>query len=99
MKISFDAEATEAIISKIKKTMENRNLAKIVEFSTDPQGNITIHIKKLGTSTLSFSRLEEKGKAIFKLSEEKIAFAHRAFKDEVTQKIMQVIELAGGKIG
>ena len=98
MKISFDKQTTDNIIKTIQGVMGGRNLAKIVEFESDNAGNITIHIRKLGTSTLQFSREEDPNKANFKLSSEKIAFAHKAFKDEVTQKIVQVIEQAGGKV-
>ena len=55
-------------------------------------------ISKLGTSILSFAEKATAGGLEYTLASEKIAFAHKAFKGEVTEKILKIVEKAGGKV-
>ena len=77
--------------------MDGRSLGDLVTID-EAKGGLLVKISKLGTSSLQFDRSENGEFAIFTLSEEKIAFAHRAFKDEVKSKLVHVIEKSGGKI-
>lgn len=77
--------------------MEGRALGDIVSLGEEG-GNLIVKISKLGTSTLQFDRSEQGDDTIFTLSVEKIAFAHKAFKDEVKSKLVHLIEKSGGKV-
>jgi hypothetical protein len=97
MKVQFTKKSTGEIVSSIRKTMEGRSLGDLVSIDESGQG-LMVKISKLGTSTLEFERKDEGDIAIFTLTTEKIAFAHKAFKNEVTEKLVHVIEKSGGKV-
>ncbi|MCX6117033.1 MAG: hypothetical protein NT027_05805 [Proteobacteria bacterium] len=97
MKIQFSKQSTEEVIASLKKEMTGRSLSDIVSMESD-SGKLIIKISKLGTSTLTFDREERDSNIVFSLSSEKIAFAHKAFKDEVKEKLSGIIGKAGGKI-
>lgn len=77
--------------------MGERKLADMVNFALKT-GQLEVTISKLGTSVLQFSEKDTDKGLEYTLANEKIALTHRAFKDEVTQKIARVIEKAGGKV-
>ncbi len=77
--------------------MAGRKLADMVNI-TLTKGKLEVIISKLGTSTLTFAEKESDKGLEYNLTSEKIAFTHKAFKDEVKDKIVKVIEKAGGKV-
>lgn len=97
MKVEFIEKDRTKILTSIKEAMSGRKLGDMVNFNLKP-GLLEVIISKLGTSTLTFKENETSTGFTYQLSNEKIALAHRAFKDEVTQKIVKVIEQAGGKV-
>ena len=97
MNIHFPAQTLSEVISKIQSALSGRSLGDLVSFHEKPEG-IEVTISKLGTSTLFFSAKKAKEGFDLSLSQEKIAFAHKAFKDEVKSKLASVIEKAGGKV-
>lgn len=97
MKVEFQEKDRNKILASIREAMGGRKLGDMVNFNLKP-GALEVVISKLGTSTLTFAESEHSSGFTYKLSTEKIALAHRAFKDEVTQKILKVIEQAGGKV-
>lgn len=97
MKVEFQEKDRKKVLAAIESAMGGRKLAEMVNFNLKP-GVLEVVISKLGTSTLTFSETESAQGLSYNLSNEKIAFTHRAFKDEVTQKIAKVIEQAGGKV-
>ena len=97
MKIYFEEKDTAKILNNVKSVMAGRKLGEIVSF--DIVGNdLKVTISKLGTSTLLFAGQDKAAGTEFSLKEEKIAFIHKAFKDEVAGKIYKVVEQAGGKV-
>ena len=97
MKIHFKETNPDTIIGNLKEAMGGRALSKIVSF--DLKGDdLTVTLSKLGKSTLLFSRQTSDSGCSFSLTKEKIALAHKALKGEVTQKIVKVIEKAGGSV-
>jgi len=97
MKFSFKETDAKAVHQKIVNALGGRELGKIVQFELSAD-DLTVVISKLGTSTLKFAHLAKDGGMLFNLVSEKIAFTHRAFKDDVKEKICRVIESVGGKI-
>lgn len=97
MKVTFSQKDRDQILSSIKEAMGDRKLAEMVDFSMEP-GTLKVTISKMGTSTLNFVEKETDSGMEYALNEEKIAFAHRAFKDEVTDKIVKVVQKAGGSV-
>lgn len=97
MKVFFAEKSRDKILAAIKSAMGDRELGKIVQFQMQ-NGSLEVVISKLGTSTLEFTDHERPNGVEFVLAKERIAFAHRVFKDEVTGKIRRVIEKAGGKV-
>ncbi|MFW7377619.1 MAG: hypothetical protein ACOH5I_02270 [Oligoflexus sp.] len=97
MKILFSEKSTEVIVDALTDAMGGRQLAKMVSFDVK-NDQMVVTISKLGTSTLTFSRKETSDGSEFNLAQEKIALAHRPMKNEVKEKILKVVQKAGGKI-
>jgi hypothetical protein len=97
MNIFFAKTNPADVVAEINAVLNGRKLGDLVtlEHAGD---EITVVIAKAGTSKISF-KAEKKPEGItLKKSGEKIALTHRLFKDDVTQKFLQVVEKAGGKI-
>lgn len=97
MKISFPKQEPKKIISAIKKAMGDRTLSEMVELSIE-KSQMIITISKLGTSTLTFTKEDDDERVLFVMTSEKIAFTHRAFKDEVTEALVKIVKKAGGTV-
>ena len=97
MRVHFPETDRNKVLANIKTALGDRKLAEMVNFAMAP-GKLEVTISKLGTSVLSFAEKSVEKGLEYTLASEKIAFAHKAFKDEVTQKIIRVIEKAGGKV-
>lgn len=97
MNLFFELNDTSAVIKAIDQVLSGRKLGDIVKLSQS--GNdLVVTFSKFGTSTLLFSSAPKNKGLEFKLSSEKIAFTHRALKDEVKEKLCRAVEQAGGKI-
>ncbi|MCB9229327.1 MAG: hypothetical protein H6618_06925 [Deltaproteobacteria bacterium] len=97
MQISYQSGNAEDILERIREQLGGRKLSKILEF--DLQGDdLRVTIRKMGSSHLHFVRQERKGSLTWELQSEKIALAHRAFKDEVMEKIIKIIMQTGGSV-
>jgi len=94
MKFKFPGKNADKVIELMNEKLDGRKLGDMVSLEEKDEG-IIVTISKLGTSTLEFCKNDDGG---FELASEKIAFAHRMFKDEVTEKICQVIETCGGEV-
>lgn len=98
MKVQFPKKIKNGeLVTNLQASMAGRALGDLVSISEHSEG-IVIKISKLGTSTLQFDREDEGAFAVFTLTSEKIAFAHKAFKDDVKAKLVTVIEKSGGTI-
>ncbi len=97
MKVDFEVQDKEQILSNIKEAMGGRALAKMVDFDLSAD-EMVVTISKMGKSKLFFSAQESDAGITYTLTKEKIAFSHKAFKGEVTEKIVKVIQKAGGKV-
>lgn len=97
MNIHFQENDPNIIIENLKEAMGGRALAKIVSFDLKGE-DLTVTLSKLGKSTLFFSGQKAEDGYSFALTKEKIALAHKALKGEVTEKIVRVIEKAGGSV-
>ena len=97
MRVTFSESDRNKVLDSIKDALGQRKLADLLDFSVSP-GNLTVTISKLGTSTLSFTEKPIDSGLEYTLTTEKIALSHRAFRGEVTEKIMKIIEKAGGKV-
>ena len=97
MKISFPKQESKKIVAAIKKAMGDRALSEMVEFTIN-KTHMIITISKLGTSTLTFTKEDEEERVLFVMTGEKIAFTHKAFKNEVTETLVKIVKKAGGTI-
>lgn len=97
MKFFFSDKDPKVVNDKILGALGARELGKIVQFELG-KNDLTVTIAKMGTSTLKFNHSEKNGGRQFELAEEKIAFTHRAFKQDVLDKLCQIIEKCGGKV-
>jgi hypothetical protein len=97
MQIQFPDNDPHAVIQKLQDALGGRQLSKMVNF--DMAGNeMVVTISKLGTSTLHFKCDQTPKGCHFALTKEKIALTHRPMKGEVTDKIVKVIQKAGGLV-
>ncbi len=97
MKFEFPKKQPAEIVESIKEAMGARQLSDMVSFAVDGN-NIKVTISKLGTSTLQFLVKQGADKTEISLGEEKIAFTHKVFKEEVKTKLAAIINKAGGKV-
>ncbi len=97
MKINFSDTDPQKILKNITDALGGRELANIVDFNFEGK-DLIVTISKFGTSVLTFSNRAANNGLQYELTSEKIAFAHRAFKDEVKQKLFKVIQNAGGSV-
>ena len=98
MKIFFPKKPTsEEVIQKITSEMGSRKIADLLSFDASDT-SLEILIKSMGTSKLTFDRTEADNETCFALCKEKIALTHRAFKGELTKKLVTIIEKAGGRV-
>lgn len=83
--------------NKIMTALGERELGKMV--SLDIAGSeLIVRIKKLGESILKFNHQIEGKELCINLIDEKIAFTHRAFKDDVKAKLCSIVKATGGKV-
>ena len=97
MRLKFPKQDGKEIVKKIEEARGRRALADIVSFKTTAT-ELLVTISKLGTSTLHFDRKDSGDSIEYILKDEKIAFTHRAFKDEIKDKLCKVVEKIGGKV-
>lgn len=97
MIIFFPEKNPDTIVNALREAMGGRQLAKMVSFDVKST-EMVVTISKLGTSTLTFDKKDIAEGCEFSLTREKIALAHKAMKNEVKDKILKVVEKAGGKI-
>lgn len=98
MKIIFDKQDPSEVIEKIKEKLLGRKLGRMVVFNLDQSNNLEVIIKKLGTSKIAFSYQEIDASMEWHLSKEQISLSHKAFKNEVLNKIVNIVEHTGGKV-
>ena len=97
MQFTFFEQDPIALIEILKKAMGKRELAKIVDFSWTGE-RLMVTISKAGKTTLEFSKNDIPNGSRYRMEKEKIAFSHRIFKKEVTEKIVNLIEQIGGQM-
>jgi hypothetical protein len=97
MRVKFNESDRNKVLENIKSVLGQRKLADLLDFSVIP-GSLIVKISKLGTSELSFTEKAAANGIEYTLTGEKIALAHRAFKSEVTEKIIKIVEKAGGTV-
>ncbi len=97
MRFLFNDKDPVKVKDKIMEALGGRELGKMVQFELNGK-TLDVIISKFGTSKLSFEHFAKGDTLEFNLQSEKIAFAHRAFQDDVKNKICKVIEQVGGKI-
>ncbi len=97
MRIKFAETDRQKVLAAIQTTMGDRKLGDMVSFKL-VAGGLDVVISKMGTSTISFKEKMMDDGIEYTLANEKIAFTHKPFKDEVTQKIAKVIQSSGGKV-
>ncbi|MBM4252652.1 MAG: hypothetical protein FJ146_11825 [Deltaproteobacteria bacterium] len=97
MRVKFNESDRNIVLEHIKAALGQRKLADLLDFSVSP-GSLIVKISKLGTSELSFTEKPVASGLEYTLTGEKIALAHRAFKGEVTEKIIKIVEKAGGTV-
>ncbi len=97
MEVTFPEKNLGTIVEKIKTALGGRELGKMVSFDQNGQ-EMVVTISKFGTSTLTFNCASTADGCKLTLGKEKIALAHKPLKNEVTEKIIKVIQQAGGNV-
>lgn len=97
MKFQFPEMPLDDILKSIQSVMSGRQLADMVSFNHSAN-KITVTISKLGTTVLTFVSKKVGNTIEMSLDSEKIAFTHRAFYNDVKEKLIKIIEKSGGKV-
>ena len=97
MKIRFTKKDPTQVFQQFQEQLRGRKLGELVQFESVDQ-NIRVIIKKMGTSILEFEHQQEGDLHEWVLTTEKIALAHRAFKGEILEKIIAMVEKIGGSV-
>ena len=97
--ISMPVGDATGFVQKISDSLASRELGKIVSLST--KGNeILVKFSKLGTSEIKYRCApSEKGGFVATLESEKIAFAHKVFRNDIEAKLASVMSKHGATIG
>ena len=97
MKICFENKDPETALEDLQAALLGRKLGDMISFDLD-HSQLRVTIKKMGKSTLEFSGQSNGGGTDWELTSEKIALAHRAFKDEMLEKLGKIIDSVGGQL-
>jgi hypothetical protein len=97
MKIYFENNDPKKNMTSLEEELSGRKLGEMVSFSLKG-GDLSVKISKFGTSELNFSYAPQEPGMVWVLKDEKIAFAHKAFKNEVMEKIFKLVQKVGGEI-
>ena len=98
MIVSFKQDNPEEIVDLINEKMQSRRIGKIAKLDYK-DNQLILTIKKLGTSTIYFTKEEHNKKgSSWNLSEEKIAFSHKIHRKTVLDKITKIIEDMDGSV-
>jgi hypothetical protein len=84
-------------LSAIETALKGRTLGEIVSMRRDG-ADVVIVFSRLGTSEVRYRVTERDGGFRCERANEKIAFAHRAFRGEIESKLSKVLEKAGARI-
>ena len=98
MNIQFQETDPKKALKAINEALDERDLKKMVSIGLEGE-DLVVVISKLGKSRLRFTpgKGEDKGLS-YSLTNEKIALSHRAFKEDVTEKIKVLLKDAGGRV-
>jgi len=97
MRFVFTEKDPQKILETITSELGGRELGKLLNLELNAS-ELVVTISKLGTSVLRFAQKKLSDGVEFALTEEKIAFTHRAFKDDMTAKLAKLVEKSGGKV-
>ena len=97
MKLCFENIEPAQVVQNLQAELKNRKWGDLVHF--DSVGDdIRVTIQKMGTSTLAFQHKKTGTHHVWTLAEEKIALTHRAFKEEMKEKIVALVAKVGGSV-
>lgn len=97
MKLCFENIEPTQVVHNLQEELKNRKWGDLVQFESIGD-DIRVTIQKMGTSTLAFQHKKTGPHHVWTLTEEKIAFAHRAFKEEMKEKIVALVAKVGGSV-
>lgn len=98
MKVYFTQGEPQEVVDAIQDKLRTRRLGKNLQLQLEGE-NISILFKKLGTSSIYFSRQSSTGEGChYELTQEKIAFAHKPFRQEVYDKLVDIVQSIGGRV-
>jgi hypothetical protein len=97
MRAFFPGKDPQAIIDAIRGAMQGRKLGEVTQLELRGS-SIVVCISKIGTSTLEFTTASRDNGTEVRLTHEKLALAHRPFRDEVRGKLSKVVQHAGGDV-
>ena len=97
MEFTFKDSKIDSVLSKIQDELSGREMGKLLKFSHS-ETELTITIKKLGTSTLNFDINQTNDGLHIKMVKEKIALSHRPMKKELEEKLKKIVEKIGGSM-
>lgn len=97
MLLRFDEKDPGLILEAILAQFAGKSLDRYVDFNMAEE-EIMVTIKKMGRSHLVFTWETGENGLTLRLKSEKIALAHRAFRNEVANGILRVLQEAGGQV-
>ena len=97
MKLFFENLEPKEVVQKLQEQLHQRKWGDMVHFELVGE-DMHVTIQKMGTSTLEFQHKKIGSLHEWTLTQEKIAFAHRAFKREMQEKIVALVAKVGGSV-
>lgn len=99
MKFSFPTQDIQQVLHDVGQILAKRSLGDIVSLQGSPEGEgLQLIFEKLGRSVIELRHRVQGNELFFEVASEKIAWAHRPFRDDITKKFMDVVQKAGGKV-
>ncbi len=93
--IRFPREEREAILKRLREAMQGSLWTPCITLEFD--GSILlIKVQKLGLSLIRYQERQTETHLIYEALDEKIAWAHRPFREEVESFLLNAVAAAGG---
>ena len=88
---------SQEFIAKVTNALSGRDLGKIASMSVSGE-NMLISFSKLGKSEVVFAIVQEGASFTCTHKSEKIAFTHKALRNDIEAKLAKVLESVGATV-
>jgi hypothetical protein len=97
VKIVFAKQNPKTVLDNITSSLGGPTLQSMIAIDLRSDNTLDVTITKAGTSHLSFHFSESPTEMVWRLSKQKLAFAHIPFKATIFERLKEAVQREGGK--